>query len=179
MTFSHYAVCCSVSLSHCTMDRPVFCVPFSLCSGLVCFLCLFLIMPRLVCVSFYCAVGWPVSISLCRGLVCVLCLFLIVPLVSLCSVSLSHRAVGWSVFCVSFSSCRWLVCILSLSYFAVGWSVFCISFSLCRGLVYVLSLSHFTVGWSVFCVSFSLCRGLVYVLCLFLILPWFGLQGGQ
>ena len=74
---------CSEYLLHCVVGWLVFCVPSTLCCGLV---------------VFY------VPSTLCCGLVCdcVLCPFYTVLGVGLCSVSLLHCVVGWSVilFCV-------------------------------------------------------------------------------
>ena len=115
----------------------------------------------------------------------VLCLFLILPWVGLCSVSLSHCAVGWFVslsfshyaavgLCLFLLCCRlvclyltvsWVgLCSVSLSRCAMGRSVFCLFLIVTLVGVCSVSLSYCAVGLSVFCVSFSLYSRLVCVL---------------
>ena len=118
----------------------------------------------------FCVVGWfvfDVSSTLCcwLGDVCVLCLLYTVLWVGvLCSVSLLHCVVGWSVFvfCVPSSLCCWIVsdCVLC-PFYTVLWV----------GVLCSVSLLHCVVGWSVvvFCVPSTLCCWLVCdcVLCPF------------
>ena len=78
---------CSVSLPCGAVGRSVFCVSSLRCCGLICVLCLFLVVQWVD----LCSVSLPLW---CCGLICVLCLFLTVLWVDLYSVSLPCGAVG-------------------------------------------------------------------------------------
>ena len=74
-------------------------------------------------------------------MVCGLCHLLPMQWDGLWSVSLTLAAVGWSVFCVTYSRCNGMVCVLchlllmqwdglcsvSLTLAAMGWSVVCVT----------------------------------------------------
>ena len=107
--------------------------------------------------------GWSVIVfcvpsTLCCGFVCdcVLCPCYTVLWVGLCSISLLHCVVGWSVT---------LVYSVSLLHCAVGWFVFYIPSTLCCWLV---------CDPCVFCVPSTLCCGLICdcVLCPFYTVLW-------
>ena len=138
---------CSVSFLHCVVSWLMFCIPSSLCCGLVSI--------HVLC-PFYTVflVGW-------SFLFCVPSTPCFVVSWPLCSVSLLHCDVSKTVFCS-----------MSLLYCCVGWLVFLFSVlsTLCCGLVSICVLCPFySVLWVglcfVLCVLSTLCCWSVFVLC--------------
>ena len=109
-------------------------------------------------------------------MVCGLCQLLLMQWDGLWSVSLTLAAMGWSVFCVTYSRCCEMVCVLChLLRSCEIVCVLCHLLSLQWDGLCSVSLTPEAMGWSVVCVTYSGCNGMVCGLCHLLLMQWDGL----